>query len=576
MMQIHYRIPGRGVLFLLVVLTLYIGIQVSPARAASPEPVYGTQGMVVSRSSQASAAGLDILRQGGNAIDAAVATGFALAVTYPSAGNLAGGGFAVVHLQDGSVITLDHRETAPKSAHRDMYLDDKGEIIRGMSRQSRASSGVPGSVAGLLALQERYGTMTRQQVMAPAIHLAEAGFELDHDLADQFNGVSRSMQEFPSSMQIFTNDGQPYAAGDTWIQSDLAKTLKLIAENGRDGFYAGETARLIVAEMAKGNGLISMQDLSEYQPVWREPVTSKYRGYDVYGMPPASSGGVLIAMMLNMLQPYDLKAMGWGSAEFIHLMVEVERRAYADRTQHLGDMDFYPVPLQQLVSMEYASNRMANFDPARASRSDDIGPGSWPAESPETTHYSVLDAAGNAVALTTTLNSGYGNKIVVSGGGFLLNNEMDDFSIKENTANQYGLLGREANSIEPGKRMLSSMSPTIVTRDGKPYLLTGSPGGSTIITTVLQVLVNVLDHEMSVADAVSLPRIHHQWQPDMIMHDAFAISADTKEKLQAMGHMTFREMGFGRGIGDANTILLKDGTMYGMKDPRNPGGAAGF
>lgn len=544
--------------------------------AASPEAIHGTHGMVVSRSTLASEAGVEILKDGGNAIDAAVATGFALAVTYPGAGNIGGGGFAVVHLKDGTVITLDHRETAPASAHRDMYLDDKGEIIKGMSRQTRAATGVPGSVDGLLALLDRYGTKSRQQVMAPAIRLATDGFVLSNDLVRQFNRATRAMQNYPASMKKFTNNGSAYQKGDLWQQPDLAKTLRLISSKGRDGFYKGKIAGLIVAEMKKDNGLITLADLANYKPIWREPITGTYRGYDIYGMPPPSSGGTLIMLMLNMLESYDLKGMGWGSSSAIHLIVEAERRAYADRTQHLGDMDFYPVPIARLTSKDYARQRFGNFDENMASVSKDIEAGSWPMESTETTHFSVMDAEGNAVALTTTLNSSFGNRIVVAGSGFLLNNEMDDFSAKENTANQFGLLGRQANSIEPGKRMLSSMSPTIVSKDGKAYLLTGSPGGATIITTVLQVIINVLDHEMSIEDAVTLPRFHHQWQPDMIMYDAHAISPDTLVNLNAMGHENFRRIPFGRGIGDANSILFKDGVMHGIKDPRNVGVAVGF
>lgn len=567
------RIDGgpvlRKILFLLVCLSLQV-------RAASPEAIQGTHGMVVSRSNLASEAGIEIMKQGGNAIDAAVATGFALAVTYPSAGNLGGGGFAVVYLHDGTVITLDHRETAPGSAHRDMYLNEKGEIIRGMSRQTRAATGVPGSVDGLLTLLDRYGTKSRREVMAPAIRLARDGFALPLDMVRQFNRVVRAMQNFPASLKKFTRDGEAYQVGDLWKQPDLANTLESIAAQGRDGFYKGKVAAMIVAEMKKGNGRITLEDLADYKSIWRKPIKGTYRGYEIYGMPPSSSGGVLITMMLNMLEPYDLKKMGWGSSSVIHLMVEAERRAYADRTQHLGDMDYYDVPITRLISKEYARERFSDFDENRASKSEDIKAGSWPVESLETTHFSVIDGEGNAVALTTTLNSGFGNRIVVEGAGFLLNNEMDDFSVKENTANQFGLLGREANSIEPGKRMLSSMSPTIVARSGRPYLITGSPGGSTIITTVLQVIVNVLDHEMSIEDAVSLPRFHHQWQPDSIIYDAYAISPDTLENLKAMGHSDIRQMRFGRGIGDANSILFRDGVMYGMKDPRNTGIAAGY
>ena len=556
-----------------LILLLCVG---SYAQAASPEAVHGTHGMVVSRSRLASEAGIEIMKKGGNAIDAAVATGFALAVTYPSAGNLAGGGFAVVYLKDGRVVTLDHRERAPAAASRNMYLDKDGNVIKGMSRNTRAASGVPGTVDGLLTLLEKYGTRTRQEVMAPAIRLAINGFPLDEDLVRQFNRVVPAMQNYPGSMKTFTRDGQPYQIGDIWKQPLLARTLMAISAKGRDGFYKGNVAELIVDEMKRGNGLITEKDLADYKSVWRKPIKSSYRDYTIYGMPPPSSGGVLIAMMLNMLEPFNLQKRGWGSSADIHLMVEAERRAFADRATHLGDMDFYPVPIKKLISKEYARARFRTFSWDRASRSEDIKAGRWPKEDMETTHFSVMDGEGNAVALTTTLNSGYGNRIVVEGGGFLLNNEMDDFSAKENTANQYGLLGHEANAIAPGKRMLSSMSPTIIARDGKPFLVTGSPGGSTIITTVLQVIVNVIDFDMDIEDAVSLPRFHHQWEPDMIMYGPYAITPDALANLKKMGYKDMRAIRWGRGIGDANSILLKDGVMNGMKDPRNAGAAVGY
>lgn len=546
------------------------------SHAASPEAIHGKNGMVASRSTIASEAGVELLKSGGNAIDAAVATGFALAVTYPSAGNIGGGGFAVVKLANGNVVILDHRETAPAAATRDMYLDENGDVIRGLSRSTHLATGVPGSVDGLLTLLARYGTKSRREVMAPAIRLAVKGFTLSHDMAGQFQRVLKPMQKYPASVNKFSKDGEPYQQGEIWKQPDLAKTLKRISAKGRDGFYKGKTADLLVAEMRRGNGKITHQDLADYRSVWRDPIKGTYRGYDIWGMPPPSSGGVLVVQILNMLEPYDVKAMGWGSAELIHLMLEAERRAYADRAQHLGDSDYYDVPIEMLISKDYARTRFSDFDRHNASDSAQIGAGSWPVESRETTHFSVMDNVGNAVALTTTLNSGYGNKIVAAGTGVLLNNEMDDFSIKKDTPNQFGLLGREANSIEPGKRMLSSMSPTIVTKDGEVYLLTGSPGGSTIITTTLQVIINVIDHDMDIDDAVALPRFHHQWQPDSVMYDAHGISPDTLSILKQMGHKNLRTTPWGRGIGDANSILFKDGVIHGMKDPRNEGVAVGF
>ncbi|MCB1692027.1 MAG: gamma-glutamyltransferase [Pseudomonadales bacterium] len=559
------------------VLLLILSILTFVASAASPEASYGEHGMVTSRSEFASQAGIEVMKEGGNAVDGAVATAFALAVTYPSAGNIGGGGFAVIRLADGKVVTLDHREKAPASATRDMYLDKDGNEIEGLSRNSHKASGVPGSVDGLLTMQEKYGKLTRKQVIAPAIRLAKDGFVLSRDMALQFKEVLPSMQQYPASVAKFTRkDGSLYEEGDTYRQPELAAVLQRIADKGRDGFYKGKTAELIAAEMKRGNGNITMDDLANYHSVWREPIHGTYRGYDIWGMGPPSSGGVMIVQMLNMMEPYDLHAMGYGSAAAVHLMVEAERRAYADRAEYLGDPDYYEVPIAKLIEKDYARKRFADFQPDKASDSNDIGAGHWPPEHMQTTHLSVMDGDGVMVAMTTTLNSSYGNKIVVPGTGMLLNNEMDDFSIKPNTPNQFNLIGREANQIEPGKRMLSSMSPTIVTKDGKPVLIAGSPGGSTIITTTLQVIVNVIDHGMSIEDAVSKPRFHHQWKPDVVMIEPWGLSPDTIEILKKMGHKSLREVRFGRGIGDANSIEYVDGMIRGIKDPRNEGGAVGY
>ena len=542
--------------------------------AVSPEVVYGKNGMVTSRSALASEVGIDVMREGGNAVDAAVATAFALAVTYPSAGNLGGGGFVVVRLANGEVVTLDHRERAPLSASRDMYLDSEGDIVQGLSTRSHKAVGVPGSVDGLLVLLETHGTFNRRKVIQPAINLARRGFPLTYDLARQFRSVLDRMKAYPASIAKFSNKGTPYSPGDIWKQPDLAKTLQRIMVKGRSGFYEGPVAALIAEEMDRGDGNITGADLANYHSVWRDPAQGSYRGYEIWGMGPPSSGGVLVIQILNMLEGYDLGAMGYGSAAVIHHMVEAERRAYADRAQHLGDPDFYEVPITLLIDKQYARERFADFVPDTASVSSDIDSGRWVQESPETTHFSVMDRQGMMVSFTTTLNSAYGSKIVVPGTGILLNNEMNDFSIKQNTPNQFQLIGREANAIEPGKRMLSSMSPTIVTKDGNPFLITGSPGGSTIITTTLQVIVNVIDHDMDIDDAVSLPRFHHQWLPDRILHDAFAISPDTRVKLNEMGHANIVQSS--REIGDANSIQYVDGVMRGIKDPRGEGAAIGF
>ena len=515
-----------------------------------------------------------MLREGGNAIDAAVATGFALAVVHPSAGNLGGGGFMVIRLANGELVANDHREKAPSKAHRDMYLNERGEVVEGLSTASHLAVGVPGTVDGLLGILARYGTVSRERVIAPAIALARDGFALPADLAGQFARLRTRIEPYPASIAKFTRaDGTPFKAGDVFRQPDLALTLLRIAEHGRAGFYEGATADLIVREMARGGGLISHEDLADYRAVWRKPVVGTYRGHQVVSMPPPSSGGALLVQMLNMLQPYDLAALGRGSAATVHLMVEAERRAYADRAEHLGDADFYAVPLKMLIDKGYARSRFADFDPAAASRSVDTGAGRWPAESPETTHVSVMDGAGNAVAYTTTLNLGYGSKIVVTGGGFLLNNEMDDFSSKPGAANAFGLLGGDANAIAPGKRMLSSMTPTLVLKDGEPVLVTGSPGGSTIITTVLQVVTNVIDHSMDVAAAVAAPRFHHQWQPDEIRYEPGAISAKALSDLGALGHIGLTETS---GWGDANSVMRVGEELVARSDPRNAGAAAAY
>lgn len=534
----------------------------------------GARGVVASRSELASEVGATILREGGNAVDAAVAVGFALAVTYPSAGNLGGGGFMMIRLADGEVHALDAREKAPSAATRDMFLDENGDVDANLSLNSLLSSGVPGTVAGLLEALERFGTMSRQEVLAPAIALARQGFVLNEDLAGQFAGTLDAFRQYPASLAVFSRAGAPYEAGDLFVQPDLAETLARISEQGRDGFYTGRTAELIAREMRRNGGLISEEDLANYAPAWREPVHGSYRGNDIWSMPAPSSGGVLLVEMLNMLEPYDLGAYGWGSTRTVHLMIEAMRRAYADRAEYLGDPDFTDVPDEVLTSKDYARERFADFDPDQATPSSAVGAGAWVEESLETTHFSVVDAQGNAVAMTTTLNRSYGNKIVVPGAGFLLNNEMDDFSSKPDTPNSYGLIGREANEIAPNKRMLSSMTPTIVTRGGEPVLVTGSPGGSTIINTVLQVVLNVLDHGMGIEQAVSAPRLHHQWMPDIVRFEIGAIAEAAVEELRAMGHQGLTGSRFP--IGDANSIKVEGERLEAMSDPRNAGGAAAF
>ena len=531
-------------------------------------------GMVSSRSDIASEVGKDILAQGGNAIDAAVAVGFALAVSYPSAGNIGGGGFMVYRSSEGEVYTQDFREKAPRAAHRDMFLDENGDVDRNLSRNSLLATGVPGSVAGHLDALERFGSMSREQVMAPAIQLAEEGFILNEDLASQFADNLPRFEQYPASLATFSNNDQAYQAGDLWQQPELAETLRRIAAEGRDGFYKGPVADMLVASMETHDGLITHADLESYQPLWREAVHGSYQGYDIWSMPTPSSGGILLIEMLNMLEPYNLGELGWGSTESIHLMIEAQRRAYADRAEHLGDPDFYEVPRQMLLSKEYARQRFADFDPQRASDSQDIDAGNWPAESPQTTHYSIIDAEGNAVSITTTLNASYGNKFVVPGAGFLLNNEMDDFSSSPNTPNGFGLIGREANAIAPEKRMLSSMTPTIITRDDEVFLITGSPGGSTIINTILQVVINTIDHDMNIDDAVNSPRFHHQWLPNIVRYEEGAIQESVVQELRALGHVGISLSPFR--IGDANSIMVVEDAYEGVSDSRNDGGVASF
>ena len=559
------------------ILLLGCTLCVGAVHAVAPKAVIDEGGMVASRSALASEVGAQILADGGNAVDAAVGVGFALAVTYPSAGNLGGGGFMVIHLADGTVIANDHRERAPGAASKDMFLDAEGQLVKGLSTASHLAVGVPGTVAGLLDVLERYGRLDRKRVIQPAIDLAAKGFVLDRDLAAQFARRQEVFAKYPASAAVFSNGDELYKMGDRFVQTDLANTLRRIQKLGKDGFYKGATADLLVAEMQRGGGLISHDDLIEYQSSWREPIRGTYRGHEIVSMPPPSSGGILLVQMLNMLEPHDIAAMGYGSAQSVHLMIEAERRAYADRAQHLGDADFYPVPVSELISKDYARKRFADFDAKQASVSADIGAGKIPFESPETTHASVIDKDGNAVAYTTTLNLSYGAKMVVTGAGFLLNNEMDDFSAKENSPNAFGLIGREANAIEPGKRMLSSMTPTIVRKDGKPILVTGSPGGSTIITTTLQVVMNVIDHDMSLSDAVASPRFHHQWLPDRVMHETYAFSPDTKALLQGKGHKQLIAIPafYGSGIGDANSVMHDEQGIQGMADPRNAGAAVG-
>ena len=538
--------------------------------------------MVVSTSSYASKVGIEILKKGGNAIDAAVAVGFALAVTYPSAGNIGGGGFMVIHLADGKNTTIDFREKAPLAADQEMYLDETGEFSPQLSQEGTTSAGVPGSVAGLIYTLGKYGTLPLTEVIQPAIDLAKNGWKLEERDARYFKNNLEEFQKYPASLKVFSNNGELYEEGDLFIQNDLAWTLEQIKENGRDGFYTGKVAELLVEQVNSLGGCITLEDLELYQPLEREPITGRYRGYDVVSMPPPSSGGIALIELLNILENYDLKKDGWGSSKYINHLVEAMKYVYADRTYHLGDEDFYPVPKQKLISKVYAKtifNKIENSKnkavPSGEIKSLDI---SLNQESTETTHYSVHDSFGNAVSTTTTINSAFGSKIVVEGAGFLLNNEMDDFSGQPGKPNQYGLLGSEANSIQPEKRMLSSMTPTIILKYDKPYIIIGSPGGSTIITSVLQVILNCIDFDMNIAEAIEKQRIHHQWYPDSIYYEQEALSDEVKTELAAMGYAFVDEGAQTRILGITEGIMIDQANnlIYGAADPRGGGLAVGY
>lgn len=535
-------------------------------------PVTGRSGMVVSQSMIASEVGAEILARGGNAVDAAVAVGFALAVTLPRAGNLGGGGFMLVYLaEEDQVIALDYREMAPAAATRDMYLDENGDVDQNRVRFSYKASGVPGTVAGLYHAHQRFGTLKWSDVVVPAMKLANDGFVVGYDLSGSLKRrQDRLTRNAATKAAFFKPDGAAYEAGELFKQKDLAWTLKHIARNGSEAFYEGPIAKKIVAVMQANDGLITMDDLANYRVVERAPVRGTYRGYDIVSMPPPSSGGIHVIQMLNVLENFPLASMGAGSADSLHVLTETMRLAYADRSEHLGDPDFYDVPVDWLTSKKYARELAAGIDMNKARKSGDVNPGAaMPKESFDTTHFSVMDSSGNMVASTYTLNFSYGSGQTVAGAGFLLNNEMDDFSSKPGVPNAFGLLGGEANAVEAGKRPLSSMTPTLVFKEGKPFLATGSPGGSRIITAVLQLIVNVIDHSMNIADATHQPRIHHQWLPDILHHER-AVNPDTLKILAARGHNVRQSTA----LGALETLSYRDGIYYGCADPRRPDSGA--
>ena len=535
----------------------------------------GKNGAVSSSSSHASQVGIDVLKSGGNAIDAAIAVGFALSVTFPNAGNLGGGGFMVVRTAEGDVNTIDFREVAPKKAHRDMYLDDNGEVVPGMSLYTTHAAGVPGTVAGFGAAHEKYGTKSWNYLIRPAIKLASNGFELSFRDAMYLNGSRSYFLRDDEASKIFAAK-ENYSVGDLFIQKDLAKTLRRISVGGAEEFYTGVTSDMIQSCMDRTGGIITKDDLASYEAVEREPIEFDYRGFTFHSMPPASSGGICMAEILNQLETISFDSVAYHSAEHIQPFVEAERRAYADRAEYLGDTDFISVPISTLISDSYAVDRFSDYNPDEIIPSSDMGPGELVNfnESNETTHYSVVDKWGNAVSVTVTLNGKYGNGIVVDGAGFLLNNEMDDFSIKPGHPNMYGLVGKEANAVAPSKRMLSSMTPTIVEYpDGNLALVLGSPGGSTIITTVAQIAVNIIDFGMNIQDAVDSPRFHHQWLPDVIFYENNRVSKETIGKMRETGYQ-FSEK---RSIGEANCIqIAPSGIKFAAADSRRAATAIAY
>ena len=532
-------------------------------------PVIDDKGMVVSQRMIASEVGAEMLKKGGNAVDAAVATGLALAVVLPRAGNLGGGGFMVVYLkEEDKTIAIDYREKAPSAATRDLFLDENGDYDRKKAQFSLLSAGVPGSVAGFHHALTEYGTLSWQEVLEPAIRLAEEGFVIPYDLANTLASkrYRERLSSNPAAAKVFfKEDKSPYSAGEILIQKDLASTLKELSKNGPDAFYSGKIAQLIVEEMERNGGIITLEDLKNYNVAERQPLVGTYKGYEIVSMPPSSSGGTHLIQMLNMLEEFPIKEMGFGSADTIHILAEVMKRAYADRSKYLGDSDFYKVP-SSLTSKKYAISLNKDISLDKVTPSEDVSPGDpYPYESPDTTHFSVMDSYGNAVSNTYTLNFSYGSGLMIPGTGMLINNEMDDFSSKPGTPNGYGLLGSEANAIEGNKRPLSSMTPTIIFKDQKPYMVFGSPGGSRIITTVLQVALNVMEHEMNIAQAVHSPRMHHQWLPEVLMIEQ-GFGSDTKKLLESKGYKLYPSST----MGSVQAIVKEGNYFYGSADPRRP------
>ncbi len=545
-------------------------IDINPYQYSITKKITTKNGAVVSAHPLASKVGVEIMKQGGNAIDAAIATQLALAVVYPGAGNIGGGGFMVARLSNGQTLTLDYREAAPAAASRDMYLDQNGNVIPGKSINGHLSSGVPGTVAGLFE-SARYAKLPFKKLIQPAIDLAEKGFVITDHEAASLNNIQDALSKYNTAPSAFQRNTK-WKGGDTLIQKDLANTLKRIRNKGAKGFYEGTTAQLIVDEMKRGGGIMTLSDLKNYTAKWRTPRSFDYKGYTIVSMPMPSSGGTLLNQMLKMVEDKPLPSYGFLSPQAVQLMTEVERRAYADRAEYMGDADFYKVPEKTLTSESYLKERMKDYQPGVAGNSQQIKPGLIPKESEQTTHLDVIDNDGNAVSVTTTLNNSYGSKTVVGGAGFFLNDEMDDFSSKPGTPNLYGAVGGEANAIAPGKRMLSSMAPTIVLQNNKPFLVIGTPGGTTIPTSVFQTIVDIIDFNMSTEDAVYKPKFHHQWLPDQIDVEK-TFPQQTREALEKMGYKIVERGSIGR----TEVIkVLPDGSFEAVADNRGDDDAEGF